>query len=70
LFLEYKRDIKELSLTETKDFVEEDIRKERKLLKFPDKAQHVQRGVVDRLEIDKTLPNVFIKHNLEFDTFE
>jgi hypothetical protein len=70
LFLEYKRDIKELSLTEAKYFVEEDIRKERKLLKFPDKTQHIQRGVVDSFEIDKALPNVFTKHNLEFDTFE
>jgi hypothetical protein len=70
LFLKYKRDVKELSLTEAKGVIEEDIRKERKLLKFPGKTQHIHREVVDSLETDKTLPNAFTKHNLEFDTFE
>jgi hypothetical protein len=70
LFLEHKKDAKELSLTEAKGAIKEDILNERKLLKFTDKIEHVRREVVDSLETDKNLPKVFTGHNLEFDTFE
>ncbi|MDR0742247.1 MAG: hypothetical protein LBE98_02170 [Puniceicoccales bacterium] len=70
LFLEYRKDAKELSLAEAKGAIEEDILRERKLLKFTDKIENIRREVVDSLTSDKNLPKVFAKHDLKFDTFK
>ncbi|MDR2603606.1 MAG: hypothetical protein LBC11_03560 [Puniceicoccales bacterium] len=70
LFLEHRKDTKELSLAEAKRTIREDILRERRLLKFTDKIENIRREVVDSLESDKDLPKIFEKHGLKFDTFE
>ncbi|MDR2432449.1 MAG: hypothetical protein LBD34_01725 [Puniceicoccales bacterium] len=70
LFLERRKDAKELSLAEAKRTIGEDILRERKLLKFTNKIENIRREVVDSLASDKNLPEIFEKHGLKFDTFE
>ncbi|MDR1173179.1 MAG: hypothetical protein LBK24_00065 [Puniceicoccales bacterium] len=70
LFLEHRKDAKELSLVEAKRTVEKDILRERKLLKFTDKIENIRREVVDSLTSDKDLPKIFAKHGLKFDAFK
>ncbi|MDR2628600.1 MAG: hypothetical protein LBC30_01235 [Puniceicoccales bacterium] len=70
LFLEHRKDAKELSLIEAKQAIEEDILGERKLLKFTDKIENIRREVADSLASDKDLSKIFAKHDLKFDTFK
>ncbi|MDR0693426.1 MAG: hypothetical protein LBF49_02550 [Puniceicoccales bacterium] len=70
LFLEQRKDTRELSLAEAKRTIGEDILRERKLLKFTDRIENIRREVVDSLVSDKNLPEIFAKHGIKFDTFE
>ncbi|MDR2776933.1 MAG: hypothetical protein LBB17_02730 [Puniceicoccales bacterium] len=70
LFLEHRKDAKELSMAEAKQAIEEDILRERKLLKFTDKIESIRHEAIDSLAFDKNLPKIFAKHDLKFDTFK